>query len=62
MTQSRIDRAIIAEMAGKDYYRAHPCSDRATAEQMARNYYPTVLERECFIAGWQSVFASAQCH
>lgn len=49
-----------AEQAGKDYFRDHPDSNHAAAERVARKEYAIVLERELFVAGWNSAFWDEQ--
>lgn len=45
-----------AEEAGKAYFLDQPAADYATAECVARNKFASVLEQNCFVAGWNQSF------
>lgn len=49
-----------AEQAGKDYFRDHQDSNHREAERHARKAYASVIERDCFVAGWNIAFWDEQ--
>lgn len=51
---------IKAEQAGKDAFRNGSISSYTAAERLARKTYASVLERECFVAGWNNAFWDEQ--
>ena len=51
---------IKAEQAGKDAFRNGSLSSYTAAERSARKTYAAVIERECFVAGWNVAFWAEQ--
>lgn len=51
---------IKAEQAGKDAFRDGSISSHKAAERVARKGYAAVIERECFVAGWNQAFWDEQ--
>ena len=51
---------ISAEQAGKDAFLDGSISRYTVAERAARKTYPTVIEREFFVAGWNQAFWDEQ--
>jgi hypothetical protein len=49
-----------AEQTGKDAFRNGSVSSHKAAERFARTAYASVLERECFVAGWNTAFWDEQ--
>lgn len=51
---------IRAEQAGSAAFRNGLISSYTSAEHLARKTYTSVLERECFVAGWNRAFWDEQ--
>ena len=49
-----------AEQAGKDAFCNGSIDSNKGADRFARKAYATVLERECFVAGWNQGFWEEQ--
>lgn len=49
-------KALVAEQAGKDSFTNDIITSHKQAEKVAAKAYTSVLERDCFVAGWNCAF------